>query len=377
MDIITVQALALALQVNRPVVLEGTPGLGKTRIIPKLGEILGLPTVIFTPSCREGAMIGGYPVPRPSRDGIDLLPLYSLVWPLLKAGKGILFLDELNTAERDMRVALRSVILEKRFGDIQLPSEVAMAGAMNPTTLGDAEDLGAALSNRIIRLSWIKDTTIIRRALLTCHMNGNNIIEAAWGNLDNILVLEKDWRKHIPSSGALIAGFLERFPDLVDQCPVEISRQSEPWPSPRIWLDYVVPCLAATISLGLAYDSPLTLKLIAGCVGEQVALTLLEYITRLDLLPPEETHKSGIRYDHKRPDRTVATVMCYISWLGHNNNIENWKRAMGHLTDLAKVSVDVAALGVGPLMKLKGENYPSIESFNPQTLKIFTPLLEL
>ena len=93
---------------------------------------------------------------------------------LVRAGRGLLFLDELSTAPPAVQAALLRVVLERRVGALQLPAgAVRIVAAANPRVgAADGWELSPPLANRFVHLYWMHDRDVVvrgtRRDLAAC-----------------------------------------------------------------------------------------------------------------------------------------------------------------------------------------------------------------
>jgi hypothetical protein len=93
------EALTLAVAADLPVLLWGEPGIGKTAALTQLAEALDLPLTTVIASVHEPSDFSGLPVVGndPAVQGVPMAPPDWAV-RLVRAGRGLLFLDELSTA---------------------------------------------------------------------------------------------------------------------------------------------------------------------------------------------------------------------------------------------------------------------------------------
>ena len=109
-------ALGDALDADIPMLLIGSPGVGKSALVEEVAAARKLPARVLLGSTVDPTDIGGLPVPR--RDGVDRLPL-RLIRDCADA-PGVLFLDELSCAPPSVQAALLRLILERCAGDVRL-----------------------------------------------------------------------------------------------------------------------------------------------------------------------------------------------------------------------------------------------------------------
>lgn len=109
----------------RPVFIWGAPGIGKSALVEKFAEDVGLPCVSLLGSQLAPEDIIG--IPRINGDTSEFLP------PKMIARKEpyVLFLDELNACSQEVQKAFYSLIHEKRVGEYHLPEGSIVIGAGN------------------------------------------------------------------------------------------------------------------------------------------------------------------------------------------------------------------------------------------------------
>src|SRR3954463_10874034 len=127
------EALTLAVAADLPVLLWGEPGIGKTAALTQLAAALDLPLTTVIASVHEPSDFSGLPVigGDPAEDGVPMAPPDWAV-RLVRAGRGLLFLDELSTAPPAVQAALLRLVLERRVGSLRLPPGVRIVAAANP-----------------------------------------------------------------------------------------------------------------------------------------------------------------------------------------------------------------------------------------------------
>lgn len=130
---IQLEALTLAVAADLPVLLWGEPGIGKTAALTQLATALDLPLTTVIASVHEPSDFSGLPVvgDDPAEQGVPMAPPDWAV-RLVRAGRGLLFLDELSTAPPAVQAALLRLVLERRIGALRLPPGVRIVAAANP-----------------------------------------------------------------------------------------------------------------------------------------------------------------------------------------------------------------------------------------------------
>jgi hypothetical protein len=193
---------------------------------------------------------------------------------LARAGRGLLFLDELSTAPPAVQAALLRVVLERQVGALRLPPGIRIVAAANPrSSAADGWELSPPLANRFVHLQWTYDHDVVIRGL------GGTWPKAALPQLD---------RERLPDAVTFarraVCGLLTARPGLVHQLPKDDARRGGPWPSPRSWemaLRLVAFATAADVSRDVLS------MLVRGAVGDGPGLELLAGLDRMDLPDPE------------------------------------------------------------------------------------------
>jgi hypothetical protein len=141
-------ALKLAISLQQPVFLEGSPGVGKSDIVRQaaletLGNIEDVRVSLLDAVDARGLMFleQGKTVWAPP------------VW-LPQDGSGVLFLDELTSGAQMVQAALYQLILDRRLGEYRLPNGWAIVAAGNKDSdRAIVQRMSTALANRFLHLS--------------------------------------------------------------------------------------------------------------------------------------------------------------------------------------------------------------------------------
>jgi hypothetical protein len=263
----TTRALSIAIQANVPVILEGFPGTGKTSFFNQLAKALQkepCETVIL--SIRDPAEVAGWPQITPR--GVELVPP---AWAkrIQKAGDGIVFFDELNTAPMACQAAALRIVQERVVGEMTLPAKCAVVAAINPPECSaGGEPLAPPLANRFCWLEWRPTADEWAKGMMS-----------GFGKPD-ITRIPESWETSIPALRTVIASFIGlRKPHLMLDMPKEGAKQGKAWASPRTW-DMAARLMAA----GEAVSDKLVVEtLLAGCVGNGPAVEFLTWKRELNL----------------------------------------------------------------------------------------------
>jgi MoxR-like ATPase len=269
-------ALMLAVMADLPVLLWGEPGIGKTAAMSQLAADLGLPLTTVIASVHEPSDFSGLPVvgEDPAEQGVPMAPPDWAV-RLVRAGRGLLFLDELSTAPPAVQAALLRLVLERRVGALRLPPAVRIVAAANPrSSAADGWELSPPLANRFVHLQWTYEHEVVVRGL---------------GGIWPRTVLPRLDRERLPDAVAFarraVCAFLSARPTLVHRMPTDEARRGGPWPSPRSW-EMALRLVAFATAAGVSRD--VLSIVVRGAVGDGPGLELLASLDRLDLPDPEQ-----------------------------------------------------------------------------------------
>ena len=131
--------ILLNLSPIRPVFIWGAPGIGKSALVQKFADDVGLPCV---------SLLGSQLAPE------DIIGI-----PQIKGAEPyVLFLDELNACSQEVQKAFYSLIHEKRIGEYHLPKGSVVIGAGNRSQDGAiVKTMSTALVNRMFHVQLVAD----------------------------------------------------------------------------------------------------------------------------------------------------------------------------------------------------------------------------
>ncbi|MEV6943143.1 MoxR family ATPase [Streptomyces sp. NPDC051172] len=269
------EALTLAVAADLPVLLWGEPGIGKTAALTRLAEALDLPLTTVIASVHEPSDFSGLPVvgDDPAEQGVPMAPPDWAV-RLVRAGRGLLFLDELSTAPPAVQAALLRLVLERRIGALQLPPGVRIVAAANPrSSAADGWELSPPLANRFVHLQWTHDHEVVVRGL-----------GGTWPRATLPRLSPEKLSEAVDFARRAVCGLLTARPTLVHRLPGNEMGRGGAWPSPRSW-EMTLRLIAFATAAGSSRD--VLSLLVRGTVGDGPGLELLASLDRMDLPDPE------------------------------------------------------------------------------------------
>ncbi|WP_280254239.1 AAA family ATPase [Nocardia abscessus] len=269
------EALALAVAADLPVLLWGEPGIGKTAALTQLAADLDLPLTTVIASVHEPSDFSGLPIigDDPAENGVPMAPPDWAV-RLVRTGRGLLFLDELSTAPPAVQAALLRLVLERRIGNIQLPRGVRIVAAANPrSSAADGWELSPPLANRFVHLQWTHDHDVVVRGL-----------GGTWPHATLPRLAPEKLSEAVAFARRAVCVLLAARPALVHQLPSAETRRGGPWPSPRSW-EMTLWLIAFATAAGSSRE--VLSLLVRGTVGDGPGFELLAGLDRMDLPDPE------------------------------------------------------------------------------------------
>jgi len=230
-------AITHCLGLQRPIMVWGAPGIGKSDIVKQIGaeskrEVIDIRLPLWEPTD-----IKGIPFFNQKLNTMEWAPPAEL--PSDPKSTAILFLDELNAAPPSVQAAAYQLILNRRVGTYKLPEGVSIVAAGNrETDKGVTYRMPAPLANRFVHLEMRVDFDDW----------------AMWAT-----------ENHINPQVVGYCSFAKQ--DLYDFDPKSGSRS---FATPRSWA-FVSQLLSDTLS-----DNTLT-DLVAGAVGEGLAMKFMAH----------------------------------------------------------------------------------------------------
>lgn len=233
-------ALETLLPSGRPLYLWGPPGIGKSSVVRHAAAALQLDLVDLRATLLDPVDLRG--LPRLSNETAVWCPPAFLP----RAGRGVLFLDELAQAAPLVQAACLQLVLDRKLGEYELPPGWAVVAASNRSEdRAGTHRLISPLLNRFVHL-----------------------------DLD---VSVEDWQTWAVAANVLpeVRAFVRFRPGLLFQ--FDAAANPRAFPTPRSW-QFVSDVLART-------PAPLHHAVVAGCVGDGPAAEFLGFLRLYRELP--------------------------------------------------------------------------------------------
>ena len=265
-----------------PILIHSSPGIGKSSIVRKVAEDLGIGFVDVRLAEMESVDIRGLP----SVDNAKGVMKWNApdFWPRDPNSKGIIFLDEITSCDKSCQVAAYELILDRKIGDFyKVPDGWYIVSAGNLTTdRAVAMTMSSALSNRFMHIELEADA--------------------------------KQWCNWATAHGVhpSVIGFIRYRPENLFN--MEKENLERGWPSPRSW-DRV-----SQMTKIYGSNEELLRKITYGLVGPAKGVEFMEFHRlndSFDAVIDMMCGKIPIKIPTKN-DRLYAmcSTMIYLLWHG-------------------------------------------------------------
>lgn len=225
---------------RKPVMVWGSPGIGKTSVFEQVAKSLKVDLLNIKLSMRSPL---DFQVPVTQPDGSVKFITPSL---LPRKGKGIMFLDELDKAPKEVQKLGLELVLERRIGEYKVPDGWSVFAAGNRLKdMTGSEGMISALAARFIHLD----------------MEVDNDQWCMWA-------IERDVHPAVIAFIRMNPSYLNAF-----------NPKERVSPNPRAWAEYVSEIVQAD------FPRPVMLSAIAGTVGAAHAAEFVAFMSVYEQLP--------------------------------------------------------------------------------------------
>ena len=132
--------LLAALTTRDPLLLNGRHGTGKSFLLERLAQALGLVYRFYNASLINYDDLVGIPVPDETQSSLRYITTPTAIWDA-----EVVFVDELNRTRPDLQNKLFPIIHERRVQGVELEKLRYRWAAMNPATNGEHDEQEAYL----------------------------------------------------------------------------------------------------------------------------------------------------------------------------------------------------------------------------------------
>lgn len=277
------EAVRLCLKADLPVMLWGAPGVGKSSVVRQLAQEGGIGLIDLRLSQMSPVDLRGAPVPDHASGRTRWYPPSELPDIRRDGEKGILFLDELPNAPRDVQVGALQLVLDRRLGEYGLPAGWRVVAAGNRVVdRAGSYQIVSSLANRMVHIP-------VACGLPPMELTG-----------DGVSVDVNAWKVWAYSSGLReeVIAFLSFRSDLLWRATGQVA-----YATPRTW-EYVSRLLDA----GGGKAAPLAVR---GCVGDAPGKEFLAFLEVRERMPDPDAIIAG--KEERAPGRgepDVAWAVC-------------------------------------------------------------------
>lgn len=302
-----------------PLLIHGSPGLGKSSIVAQVAEELGFQFIDVRLAQMEPCDIRGLPVPNKENKQMDWY--VNGQWPRDPNSKGILFLDEITSADRSIQVAAYELILDRRLGSLyKVPDKwYIIAAGNNSTDRAVATTMSSALANRFTHVELRDDVN--------------------------------EWLAYGRGVGfhPAVLGFIQFKPNYLMKMDSENLERG--WPSPRSWerASQICNIYNGGVDTMTATDSVFR-KMIRGTVGmgAEVEFNAFYRIHRKfdDMYKLMLDSKAMISLPSAHDEKiAMISAMVYMLWRGKNED-ETKKLVEGFFRICTQFTSDFALMAM-------------------------------
>lgn len=148
-----IKALKVLTSINHPVMLHGSPGVGKSDVVRQVAADANIKLIDVRLSQLDPVDLRGVP------SVVDGKTTWNQPDFLPTRGKGILFLDEINSAAQATQAAAYQLVLDRQLGDYTLPKGWKIVAAGNRASdKAIVNQMSTALKNRLAHIEYEVDT---------------------------------------------------------------------------------------------------------------------------------------------------------------------------------------------------------------------------
>src|SRR5574343_1105980 len=144
----------VCIEAKIPFYIAGPVGAGKSQVVKQVCDSLGIDFTDVRLSQMDPTDIKGFPSPDAKKGVMRWLPADFLP----TSGKGLLFLEELNSEPQTVQDAAYQLVLDRKVGNYTLPDGWVVAGAGNRAQdRSIVHRMPAALANRLVHIDFEVD----------------------------------------------------------------------------------------------------------------------------------------------------------------------------------------------------------------------------
>ena len=267
-----------------PVFIWGAPGIGKSSIVKQIAKEENLDFLDLRLSLLDPTDLKGIPFFNPeTNEGVWAKPSFL---PSIENSKGILFLDEINTAPPAVQASAYQLILDRKVGEYELPKGWSIVAAGNrENDRGVVYKMPPPLANRFVHFEM--------------EVNFND-----W----------KNWAYKNKIESSLISYIAY---DKEKLFTFDALSNEKSFATPRSW-EYVDTIIKSDIEGSLLLDT------ISGAVGKECAIGYLSFKKVMNELPNLASILKGELTTSEEKNSKILLALCIglVNALNENNSDE-------------------------------------------------------
>jgi hypothetical protein len=224
-------------------------------------------------------------------------------------GRGVVFCDELTTAEPSIQAAELGLINNRRIGGAQLPRGVRVIGAANdPNVAANGWALSAPLANRLGHKQYQNPTEDDWGAHMLASTGVDEKPTETFDAAQEEARVERRWPSAWAAAVGLVTTFHSRNRGNLHKMPEHGRPEAgRAWPSHRSWSR-----ATAAIATGPIHNlsEAETLELVAAFIGDGATRALIEFKLKMNLPDPVDLLNGKATWEHDidRVDRSMAVI---------------------------------------------------------------------
>lgn len=353
-----------------PLLLWAGPGVAKTSVFEDVAAQFSLPCETLSPSERGEGAFGVVPVPDRGKDGKEdmLLTYPAPEWTkrFLKAGRGVIFVDEITSSPPALMPPLMGLFLARRIGGCVLPKGVRCMAAANPPELAaSGYDLPMPLANRMGHIDWEGPSVEEHAQFMLRGASGNAGMNRLVREMDEDAGIDtaedeeidlafdaqaeedrvmKAWPEAWARAVGLETSYLQSKTDEKNGQPkVGDPKGGRAWPSDRTW-EMATRAYAAALVHRLSAAE--TEEFVQSFIGHGAASLWFAFMHAQDL--PNSAQlldgKITFKHDSTRLDRTVAVLQSCTALVAPKAAVKRAERSAALWEIIAQLTTDESHL---------------------------------
>jgi hypothetical protein len=232
----------------------------------------------------------------------------------------MVFLDELNLADKSTLDAAQTLLTHGELGSFQLSQHTVLLGAQNPPDMVGGTPISPAAASRWLHVAWAPVAVGDFATYLESMPSWYDEVSPQETEVKLMTPQEADdllkdqWPGMFRFAGKKVAQFLRQVPNLFYKLPpVGDKARQYAWPCSRTWVMFTRVLAGCKI---FNTSDRVRILLLQGCVGKEATTAFLEWYRKSDQLPTiEQVLKGEWVPDRKAVDIAHAVHVNLLEWI--------------------------------------------------------------